>query len=234
MQNDVVKTAYSKEASESYDTKRFSCIGGAKIHEIETSVLRTALGCLLRGSKVLEVGCGTGRLMTELSQLGFAVDGIDASPYMITECKKKADRSFPTSELVVSEAVDLPHQSNKYDLVYCIRFLNQTESKQYALDCVAEMSRVAKPGGYILVEFMNSYRIRRSGAKDVQFRPEEITDWLSQWGSIVWCRGAFFFGINRLRPLPSVLVYIGSAVDQALSRLFPSLCDRIYILCQKG
>ncbi len=174
--------------------------------------------------------------MTELSQLGFAVDGIDASPYMIAECKKKADRCFPTSELVVSEAADLPHQLNKYDLVYCIRLLNQTESKQYALDCVAEMSRVAKLGGYILVEFMNSYRIRRPKAiaTNVQFRPEEITDWLSQWGSIVWCRGAFFFGINRLRPLASVLVYIGSAVDQALSRLFPSLCDRIYILCQKG
>ncbi len=88
MQNGVVKTAYSKEASESYDTKRFSSIGGAKIHEIEMIALRAALGCLLPGSKVLEVGCGTGRLMTELSQLGFAVDGIDASPYMVAECKK--------------------------------------------------------------------------------------------------------------------------------------------------
>ncbi len=89
MQNGVVKTAYSQELSESYDTKRFSGIGGKKIHEIEASMLRTALGCILRGSKVLEVGCGTGRLMTELSQLGFAVDGVDASPYMIAECKKK-------------------------------------------------------------------------------------------------------------------------------------------------
>jgi len=101
MQNDVAKTVYSQESSESYDTKRFSSIGGAKIHEIETSMLRAVLGCLLRGSKVLEVGCGTGRLMKELSQLGFAVDGIDASPHMIAECKNKADRCIPTGELVV-------------------------------------------------------------------------------------------------------------------------------------
>ncbi len=113
MQNGVVKTAYSKERSEEYDTRRFSGIGGAKIHEIETSALRAALGCLLRGSKVLEVGCGTGRLMTELPQLGFAVDGIDASPYMIAECKKKQTVvSLPVSLLYRKRLIFLTNQIN--------------------------------------------------------------------------------------------------------------------------
>ena len=39
--------------------------------------------------KVLDIGCGAGRVMFHLKKLGFDVTGIDISDQAITECKKK-------------------------------------------------------------------------------------------------------------------------------------------------
>ncbi|MGC8799894.1 MAG: class I SAM-dependent methyltransferase [Chloroflexus sp.] len=43
------------------------------------------------GQPVLDVGCGTGRLLLDYAQQGVDIDGVDNSPEMLAICKCKAD-----------------------------------------------------------------------------------------------------------------------------------------------
>ena len=42
------------------------------------------------GTRVLDAGCGTGRVAIELAARGFAVVGVDADPAMLSEARAKA------------------------------------------------------------------------------------------------------------------------------------------------
>src|SRR5512138_1831424 len=42
------------------------------------------------GTPVLDVGCGTGRILLDFMQLGLDIDGIDNSPEMLTRLHQKA------------------------------------------------------------------------------------------------------------------------------------------------
>jgi SAM-dependent methyltransferase len=44
------------------------------------------------GQAVLDVGCGTGRLLLDYLEQGIDIDGVDNSPEMIAICQRKADR----------------------------------------------------------------------------------------------------------------------------------------------
>jgi SAM-dependent methyltransferase len=45
-----------------------------------------------RGEPVLDVGCGTGRLLLDFLALGIDIDGIDNSAEMLALCRRKAER----------------------------------------------------------------------------------------------------------------------------------------------
>jgi SAM-dependent methyltransferase len=44
------------------------------------------------GGSVLEVGCGTGRILLPIARSGRTIDGLDASPQMLQRCKAKVEQ----------------------------------------------------------------------------------------------------------------------------------------------
>jgi SAM-dependent methyltransferase len=62
------------------------------------------------GQPVLDVGCGTGRLLLDYLQQGIDIDGLDNSPEMLSLCRAKAERLGLTVHLYEQpmEAVALP------------------------------------------------------------------------------------------------------------------------------
>src|SRR5574341_226310 len=146
----VAKTAYNKKQAETYDATRFTTRAGQQIHQMELANLLTAMKVVTKDSRVVEIGCGTGRLLKELCRRGYQVDGMDASPEMLAQCQRKLQDQFPEVELRLGEAGKTPYSDDHYDLVYSIRTLNQTGSPEYALDAVGEMVRIAKSGGHVL------------------------------------------------------------------------------------
>lgn len=245
----MVKTAYDKESATSYDSKRFTTLSGQLIHEVELNILKEALKNVSVDASILEVGCGTGRLLIELFLDGYKVYGVDPSLHMLTQSKVKLQSELFEAALILGEAAHIPLQQNLLDFVYTIRVLNQTGSHRYALNTILEMMRITKPNGFILVEFMNHYRfgldrrkvrlgpeeiVKRVNQKNVRLRPRKVFQIAKKNNlRVIWFKGSFFFGMTSLNMLPEFSLPFVNKIDQFLSRLFPGLCSRCYVLLQK-
>jgi ubiquinone/menaquinone biosynthesis C-methylase UbiE len=64
------------------------------------------------GQPVLDVGCGTGRLLLDYYQQGIDIDGVDNSPDMLAICQHKADQLKLAPKLYQQnlEDLDLPRK----------------------------------------------------------------------------------------------------------------------------
>jgi SAM-dependent methyltransferase len=60
-----------------------------------------------RGEPVLDVGCGTGRLLLDYLALGIDVDGIDNSAEMLALCRQKAERLGLIANVHLASMADL-------------------------------------------------------------------------------------------------------------------------------
>lgn len=105
------------------------------------------------GDKVLDVGCGTGSLsLTAKTSAGAngAVYGIDASPEMIEVARKKAKKSGQDVTFDVGLIEKLPFPDATFDTVVS-RLVIHHLPDDLKRKGFAEIFRVLKPGGHLLV-----------------------------------------------------------------------------------
>jgi SAM-dependent methyltransferase len=105
-----------------------------------------------KGRRVLEVGCGQG---ADLSQ--FALAGADTHGCDLTSKHCHISREFlhmlgGSAAIAQADARALPYPPNTFDLVYSFGVLLLVEDLDRA---VAEIHRVLKPGGTVIVMFYN-------------------------------------------------------------------------------
>jgi 2-polyprenyl-6-hydroxyphenyl methylase/3-demethylubiquinone-9 3-methyltransferase len=97
---------------------------------------------------VLELGCGYGRVLSEIAPKGARVIGIDiTNPNLILA--KKLLKGFSNCSLLTMNAIDLTFRSHLFDLVICI----QNGMSAFHVDkikLIAESIRVTKDNGYVI------------------------------------------------------------------------------------
>ncbi|MEJ7838770.1 MAG: methyltransferase domain-containing protein [Thermomicrobiales bacterium] len=99
------------------------------------------------GSKVLDVGCGTGVLAEALVNEGYAVTGLDPFQGMLKHVKQRV----PELETVHGSGENLPFADDTFDFTYCVAVMHHVAEKGNVLSTLKEMARVTKPGGKIMV-----------------------------------------------------------------------------------
>lgn len=100
------------------------------------------------GDRVLDAGCGTGRLLGPLQELGLRVVGADLSPAMIAEARS----SLPGAELHVADLAELPFDDASFDgVVAWYSLIHHDASSLHA--ALAELARVARDDGRLLTAF---------------------------------------------------------------------------------
>ena len=100
------------------------------------------------GATVIEVATGTGLLALKVAEKAAQVHGVDISPAMIEEAKKKASEGQVENVFFsVEDAYALPFEEGRFDMAICSNALHNMQVPQTALD---EMKRVLKPEGKLL------------------------------------------------------------------------------------
>lgn len=120
------------------------------------------------GPEVADVGCGTGHLMPHLASRGLAPRGVDLSPEMV----RVARRNHPRFVVEQADLRALPFADDSLDGAlawYSMIFLPPGGRAA----AYAELARVVRPGGYLLVGFkVGDGNVRRRGRNtglDVEF-----------------------------------------------------------------
>jgi malonyl-CoA O-methyltransferase len=109
----------------------------------------------LRGRRVLDISCGTGRWLEHAARQGAEIVGLDFSPEMLARAAAKAG---PACRLAVADAVRLPVPDACADVVLCTLSLGHV---RYAGTVIAEMARAARPGGVAIVTDFHPEAFRR-------------------------------------------------------------------------
>jgi len=94
--------------------------------------------------KVLDVGCGTGRLVKFLNKEGFEAKGCDSQEEAVRYAKGVA----AASNIVKASATNLPFDTNTFDFVAAISVLEHLEIQEVN-KFLKEARRVLKNGGLV-------------------------------------------------------------------------------------
>ena len=118
---------------------------------LQTNLEFLALTDLLKSQdRILEIGCGIGTVVHELSKEGHDVIGIDISGEAIEYGRKKYDRLH----LDVQAAENLPYEDESFEVVLSFDLFEHIA----AIDKhISEVKRVLRPGGYYLFQTPNRY-----------------------------------------------------------------------------
>lgn len=95
-----------------------------------------------KAQHILEVGCGTGAILSEVPQQS-NLFGLDIDPAALTECHVNA----PDVLLTRGSALELPYPDHSFDVVYSHFLLLWVRDPLQALQ---EMKRVTRSGGYVI------------------------------------------------------------------------------------
>lgn len=95
-----------------------------------------------RKLKILDLGCGTGKMLKVLKQFG-ETTGLDSSHKAIAHAKAKA-----VGKVVFGDAAKLPFKKDSFDVVTAMELLEHIKDDSGAL---REWRRVLKPGGVLFV-----------------------------------------------------------------------------------
>jgi ubiquinone/menaquinone biosynthesis C-methylase UbiE len=101
-------------------------------------------------SEVLSVGCGPGTVLRAISAMHPTIQatGLDVSPVRVRQAKEK-NAGNPRVRLVCGDAQDMEFPTSSFDVVYSRMLMEYLTDKEKA---VAEMVRVCRPGGVVLLQ----------------------------------------------------------------------------------
>jgi ubiquinone/menaquinone biosynthesis C-methylase UbiE len=141
-----------------YDERAFGTAGHQWVSERELDAVRAALRGMPAGARVLDAGCGNGRITSVLAdELGFAVTALDPIPDMLAATKQ---RSPTVSTLLARLGEPIPLSSSAFDAVVAMRVLKWVPAWELAIE---ELARVLAPGGRCVLEITNRRSIARLG-----------------------------------------------------------------------
>jgi len=142
-----------KKTKEDYDliAEEFSQTRGFLWEE-----LKTFKDLVKDEEKVLDLGCGNGRLLELLQDKKIEYVGLDNSQKLIEIAKEK----HPNFQFLVADAFSLPFLENSFDKVFSISVFHHIPSEEFRLKFLEEIKRILRPKGILILTVWNLWQKR--------------------------------------------------------------------------
>lgn len=109
------------------------------------------------GSPILELGCGTGRVLLPLARQGYHITGIDASAKMLALARAKisAEELGNLVTIVEQEMVELDLE-DKFNMAFAaLNSFAHLHTTDEQLDALSRVRRHLNPGGLLILDMFN-------------------------------------------------------------------------------
>ncbi len=166
---------------------------------------RTFLKYMPRGATVLEVGCGSGRILTSIvREKGCRCVGVDVTDGAFDSLSYFSRQQGVTADAVKGDGFSLPFRDGCFDVVYSEGVIEHFPIERSA-KMVREHVRVCRPGGLVIVSVPNKFALVHSLTKRLLgprflFAPEaslstfELARLMRMAGLVTVARDGFAFG----------------------------------------
>jgi len=155
----IIKTYQKKDNVEFFDEKRDKYLFQKYKHKIEADFLKKTLREIKRDKiKILDIGCGTGRMLAEIFSIGKNIEyvGLDTSKQMTKHLKEKSKRLGVEKKIKVKigNATRIPFKDREFNVVFSYHLLWHIPKEEQE-KIIKEMKRVCKKGGFIIFDILN-------------------------------------------------------------------------------
>lgn len=106
------------------------------------------------GQKVLDLGCGNGRLKSAFKNKEIVYLGIDNSTTLLEIAKK----NYPESKFLLGDILLLEEvisQNDKFDYIFCLATLQHIPSQELRINFLKKLKNYLLPGGEIIISNWN-------------------------------------------------------------------------------
>ena len=104
--------------------------------------------------KVLDLGCGNGRLLQIFKEIDIDYTGVDSSEKLIEVAKKL----YPNAKFQVADALHPPFPTNHFDKIYSIAVLHHIPSEELRIKFLEGVKRVLKRDGLLILTVWDLWR----------------------------------------------------------------------------
>ena len=162
-----------------------------------------------KGERILDLGCGNGRLRELFKDKEVEYTGIDNSEKLVGKAKIR----YPEADFRSGDALRLPFPRDYFDKVFCIAVLHHVPSGEFRLEFLKEAKRVLRPGGKLILTVWNLWQRKTSrnlflknvflkliGRSKLDFK-DIFYPWKGQDGKIITRRYFHLFTKGELKKL---------------------------------
>lgn len=111
---------------------------------------------LKKKGKVLDFGCGNGRLVDFLEETELNYTGVDTSQKLLEIAQKK----YPNKSFVqIKNEGKLPFENNEFDMIFAIAVFHHFTPKMVD-NALAEMNRILKDDGILVLTIWNLWNVK--------------------------------------------------------------------------
>src|SRR5271157_1059280 len=114
--------------------------------------------------KILDLACGQGRHVLELSRRGFTnAEGFDFSSFLIRKAKRDAREECLPAKFQQGDARKLPYPNDTFEVITILgNSFGYFESAQDDFKVLKEVLRILKPSGRLLIDLTNGNYVRKN------------------------------------------------------------------------
>jgi len=134
-------------------------LDGTRTHRREVRCIARALAGVPRGGRVLDLPCGTGRLLPDLVGMGYRVTAADASHHMLQRAREHIGQCAPEHDVsfCVSQAANTAFDDGAFDAVVCNRLLHHFREAAARRGCLEELRRICR--GVVVASFFRNLAV---------------------------------------------------------------------------